>query len=326
MAPAPGSGLRGQAPPRAPVGGGPGVGSVAGRWSHGLCSLPQETSARATPRAPSSWSPRATGAWWPGPARSPWSVWPTPGEGGAAGGDADRADPQGPYGTPHGGGGCPGGGWGGGRVPAGSSWGGQGAGGGLGPARPRKSGRSVTPRPPPPPRRPAEELRVTWRRDGVPLAGRTHSFGRRLTLGSPTSTEAGAYACEAATGTGTASARALLSITGERRGRGGAHTWSGNHVAPRAAPPGVRFRGPRRRRVCRPRLVLFALFRRHTRSSDASDDRARAGGARLVLCVPSLCRPCPQAPLQPASAATPRAHRWSLWPLAEENASSVSFC
>lgn len=42
-------------------------------------SLPQETLARLKPWPPSLWSPRATGVWWPGPARPPWSASPTPG-------------------------------------------------------------------------------------------------------------------------------------------------------------------------------------------------------------------------------------------------------
>lgn len=42
-------------------------------------SLPQETLARLKPWPPSSWSPRATGVWWPAPARPPWSASPAPG-------------------------------------------------------------------------------------------------------------------------------------------------------------------------------------------------------------------------------------------------------
>ncbi|XP_039734833.1 protein sidekick-1 [Pteropus medius] len=63
--------------------------------------------------------------------------------------------------------------------------------------------------------RPAEELSVTWRRNGVTIASGTHSFGRQLTIGSPTSSDTGAYVCEAARRGGAsapASAQAFLSI------------------------------------------------------------------------------------------------------------------
>ncbi|XP_073931562.1 protein sidekick-1 isoform X1 [Castor canadensis] len=45
--------------------------------------------------------------------------------------------------------------------------------------------------------RPVEELRVHWRRNGVRLASGLHSFGRRLTISTPTSADTGLYVCEA---------------------------------------------------------------------------------------------------------------------------------
>lgn len=46
--------------------------------------------------------------------------------------------------------------------------------------------------------RPLEELRVTWKRNGVPVSSGLHSFGRRLTISTPTSSDTGPYVCEAA--------------------------------------------------------------------------------------------------------------------------------
>uniref|UniRef100_F1RI55 Sidekick cell adhesion molecule 1 n=2 Tax=Sus scrofa TaxID=9823 RepID=F1RI55_PIG len=46
--------------------------------------------------------------------------------------------------------------------------------------------------------RPLEELRVTWKRNGVPVTSGLHSFGRRLTISTPTSSDTGPYVCEAA--------------------------------------------------------------------------------------------------------------------------------
>nr|KAF6448698.1 sidekick cell adhesion molecule 1 [Rousettus aegyptiacus] len=63
--------------------------------------------------------------------------------------------------------------------------------------------------------RPAEELSVTWRRNGVTIASGPHSFGRQLTISAPTSSDTGAYVCEAARRGGAsarASAQAFLSI------------------------------------------------------------------------------------------------------------------
>uniref|UniRef100_A0A671F772 Sidekick cell adhesion molecule 1 n=1 Tax=Rhinolophus ferrumequinum TaxID=59479 RepID=A0A671F772_RHIFE len=45
--------------------------------------------------------------------------------------------------------------------------------------------------------RPVEELSVTWKRNGVRLTSGLHSFGRHLTISSPTSADSGAYVCEA---------------------------------------------------------------------------------------------------------------------------------
>lgn len=45
--------------------------------------------------------------------------------------------------------------------------------------------------------RPVEELSVTWKRNGVKITSGLHSFGRRLTISSPTSADSGAYVCEA---------------------------------------------------------------------------------------------------------------------------------
>ncbi|XP_068823910.1 protein sidekick-1 [Capricornis sumatraensis] len=46
--------------------------------------------------------------------------------------------------------------------------------------------------------RPVEELSVTWKRNGMRVTSGLHSFGRRLTISNPTSSDAGMYVCEAA--------------------------------------------------------------------------------------------------------------------------------
>lgn len=76
-----------------------------------------------------------------------------------------------------------------------------------------------------PSHRPAEELSVTWRRNGVTIASGLHNFGRQLTISTPTSSDTGAYVCEAARRGGAsapASAQAFLSIIGNARPGGGA--------------------------------------------------------------------------------------------------------
>ncbi|XP_022356160.1 LOW QUALITY PROTEIN: protein sidekick-1 [Enhydra lutris kenyoni] len=45
--------------------------------------------------------------------------------------------------------------------------------------------------------RPVEELHVTWKRNGVRVAGGLHSHGRRLIISNPTSADTGMYVCEA---------------------------------------------------------------------------------------------------------------------------------
>lgn len=76
---------------------------------------------------------------------------------------------------------------------------------------------------------------MTWRRNGVTIASGPHSFGRQLTISAPTSSDTGAYVCEAARRGGAsarASAQAFLSIIGNARpggvagaGGGGAGGW-----------------------------------------------------------------------------------------------------
>ncbi|ELK28983.1 Protein sidekick-1 [Myotis davidii] len=64
--------------------------------------------------------------------------------------------------------------------------------------------------------RPLEELRVSWKRNGVTLTRGLRSFGRRLTISTPTSADTGEYVCEAALAGSTAEparAKAFLSIT-----------------------------------------------------------------------------------------------------------------
>ncbi|XP_073742419.1 protein sidekick-1 isoform X1 [Callorhinus ursinus] len=64
--------------------------------------------------------------------------------------------------------------------------------------------------------RPVEELHVNWKRNGVRIAGGLHSFGRRLTIGNPTSADTGMYVCEATlrgSAFDAATAKAFLSIT-----------------------------------------------------------------------------------------------------------------
>uniref|UniRef100_A0A8C2RZL3 Sidekick cell adhesion molecule 1 n=1 Tax=Capra hircus TaxID=9925 RepID=A0A8C2RZL3_CAPHI len=46
--------------------------------------------------------------------------------------------------------------------------------------------------------RPVEELSVTWKRNGMRVTSGLHSFGRRLTISNPTSSDTGMYVCEAA--------------------------------------------------------------------------------------------------------------------------------
>ncbi|ELR62536.1 Protein sidekick-1, partial [Bos mutus] len=63
--------------------------------------------------------------------------------------------------------------------------------------------------------RPAEELSVTWKRNGVRVTTGLHGFGRRLTISNPTSSDTGVYVCEAAlpgSAFEPARARAFLSI------------------------------------------------------------------------------------------------------------------
>uniref|UniRef100_A0A4W2DYC3 Uncharacterized protein n=1 Tax=Bos indicus x Bos taurus TaxID=30522 RepID=A0A4W2DYC3_BOBOX len=63
--------------------------------------------------------------------------------------------------------------------------------------------------------RPAEELSVTWKRNGVRVTTGLHGFGRRLTISNPTSSDTGVYICEAAlpgSAFEPARARAFLSI------------------------------------------------------------------------------------------------------------------
>uniref|UniRef100_A0A8C2RX60 Sidekick cell adhesion molecule 1 n=1 Tax=Capra hircus TaxID=9925 RepID=A0A8C2RX60_CAPHI len=63
--------------------------------------------------------------------------------------------------------------------------------------------------------RPVEELSVTWKRNGMRVTSGLHSFGRRLTISNPTSSDTGMYVCEAALPGSTfepARAKAFLSI------------------------------------------------------------------------------------------------------------------
>ncbi|KAB0403468.1 hypothetical protein E2I00_001920, partial [Balaenoptera physalus] len=65
--------------------------------------------------------------------------------------------------------------------------------------------------------RPVEELSVTWKRNGVRVTSGLHSFGRRLTISTPTSSDVGEYVCEAALAGSAfepATAKAFLSIIG----------------------------------------------------------------------------------------------------------------
>nr|XP_055046951.1 protein sidekick-1 isoform X1 [Misgurnus anguillicaudatus]XP_055046954.1 protein sidekick-1 isoform X1 [Misgurnus anguillicaudatus] len=64
--------------------------------------------------------------------------------------------------------------------------------------------------------RPVEKLSLVWRRNGVEVASGVGSFGRRLTIINPTSTDVGMYVCEASlldSNVKPAEARAFLSIT-----------------------------------------------------------------------------------------------------------------
>ncbi|KAJ8792706.1 hypothetical protein J1605_019526 [Eschrichtius robustus] len=66
-------------------------------------------------------------------------------------------------------------------------------------------------------RGPVEELSVTWKRNGVRVTSGLHSFGRRLTVSTPTSSDVGEYVCEAAlpgSAFEPATAKAFLSIIG----------------------------------------------------------------------------------------------------------------
>ncbi|XP_072609354.1 protein sidekick-1 isoform X2 [Vulpes vulpes] len=63
--------------------------------------------------------------------------------------------------------------------------------------------------------RPIQELHVNWKRNGVRISSGLHSFGRRLTIGNPTSADTGLYVCEATLSGSTfdaATAKAFLSI------------------------------------------------------------------------------------------------------------------
>ncbi|XP_045680287.1 protein sidekick-1 isoform X1 [Phyllostomus hastatus] len=63
--------------------------------------------------------------------------------------------------------------------------------------------------------RPLEDLRVSWERNGVTVTSGLRSFGRRLTVSSPTSRDSGEYVCRAAlagSASAPARARAFLSI------------------------------------------------------------------------------------------------------------------
>ncbi|KAB0381550.1 hypothetical protein FD755_003467, partial [Muntiacus reevesi] len=63
--------------------------------------------------------------------------------------------------------------------------------------------------------RPVEELSVTWKRNGMRVTSGLHSFGRRLTISNPTSSDTGVYVCEAALPGSTfepARAKAFISI------------------------------------------------------------------------------------------------------------------
>ncbi|XP_031422173.1 protein sidekick-1 isoform X2 [Clupea harengus] len=64
--------------------------------------------------------------------------------------------------------------------------------------------------------RPVDKLSITWRRNGVEVASGLGSFGRRLTIVNPTSTDVGLYVCEASlldSSVRSAESRAYLSIT-----------------------------------------------------------------------------------------------------------------
>ena len=90
------------------------------------------------------------------------------------------------------------------------------------------------PRPLPP--RPLEDLRVSWKRNGVTITSGLRSFGRRLTISNPTSPDSGEYVCEAALARSTstpARARAFLSIIGNAYPVTGCHP---QVVAPRHFP------------------------------------------------------------------------------------------
>ncbi|KAK2492530.1 hypothetical protein MC885_003332 [Smutsia gigantea] len=63
--------------------------------------------------------------------------------------------------------------------------------------------------------RPVEQLSVSWKRNGVRITSGLHSFGRHLTISSPTSADTGVYVCEATLGGSPlepARANAFLSI------------------------------------------------------------------------------------------------------------------
>lgn len=62
---------------------------------------------------------------------------------------------------------------------------------------------------------------MTWKRNGVPVTSGLHSFGRRLTISTPTSSDTGPYVCEAALPGSPfepARAQAFLSIIGNAVG------------------------------------------------------------------------------------------------------------
>lgn len=118
---------------------------------------------------------------------------------------------------------------------------------------------------------------MTWRRNGVTIASGPHSFGRQLTISAPTSSDTGAYVCEAARRGGAsarASAQAFLSIIGNARpggvagaglGRAGAGPGGSQMVwEPQSCPTlhqlGFLIPQAEMKLICRPHLILFFLF------------------------------------------------------------------
>lgn len=134
---------------------------------------------------------------------------------------------------------------------------------------------------------------MTWRRNGVTIASGPHSFGRQLTISAPTSSDTGAYVCEAARRGGAsarASAQAFLSIIGNARPGGVAGAeWGGRgrwvglgragsglgragvgpggsqmvwepHSCPTLHQLGFLIPQAEMKLICRPHLILFFLF------------------------------------------------------------------